>query len=234
MIAAIDLSDVANPGRLVNNHILVEGLQKAVIDAPRDLNILASTIREVLHDDAWLDRYDSHRARRFRYRKEQFLKFITDPLPDGLATTVETLRRFLKDSPEILAGFELAIDRGRGGANNPHGCKGAPEEEINPDIVRVDSDQPPRNRSNEPAAGNSTGYAFRRLARAAAGEEKKVAIAPDRAQELLDKVKAGELSAHRAMIEAGFRHKPTPLDLLRRAWAKTSDEEKAIFRSEIA
>jgi hypothetical protein len=232
MIAAIDLSDVANPGRLVNNHILVEGLQKAVIDAPRDLNILASTIREVLHDDAWLDRYDSHRARRFRYRKEQFLKFITDPLPDGLATTVETLRRFLNDSPEILADFELAIDRGRGAPPGNQNAKGEDPETI-PNNVR-DCFPPVRARSNEPAAGNSTGYAFRRLARAAAGEEKKVVIAPDRAQELLDKVKAGELSAHRAMIEAGFRHKPTPLDLLRRAWAKTSDEEKAIFRSEIA
>jgi hypothetical protein len=40
--------------------------------------------------------------------------------------------------------------------------------------------------------------------------------------DLAAQVEAGELSAHAAAIEAGFRRKPTPPDELRRAWAKAS------------
>ncbi|HEY7158085.1 MAG TPA: hypothetical protein VH575_29295, partial [Gemmataceae bacterium] len=50
-----------------------------------------------------------------------------------------------------------------GGANNPHGCKGKPEdEEINRDNVTVDS---PRDYSHEASTGNSVSYAVRRLSR---------------------------------------------------------------------
>jgi hypothetical protein len=53
------------------------------------------------------------------------------------------------------------------------------------------------------------------------------------------RVLAGELSAHAAMIEAGFR-KPRPRDSmpgltkLRRAWKHASAEERTTFRAEIA
>jgi hypothetical protein len=40
---------------------------------------------------------------------------------------------------------------------------------------------------------------------------------------------AGEMSAHAAMVTAGFRQVPTPLDLLRRAWSKASKREKDEF-----
>jgi hypothetical protein len=65
---------------------------------------------------------------------------------------------------------------------------------------------------------NDVPYAIRRLSRER----------PD----LLAKVEAGELSPHRAMIEAGFRKVPTPLELLRRAWAKATREEREKFLEE--
>lgn len=49
--------------------------------------------------------------------------------------------------------------------------------------------------------------------------------------ELAERVEAGELSANAAAIEAGFRKKPTPLDNLKKNWAKASDEDKQAFRS---
>jgi len=47
--------------------------------------------------------------------------------------------------------------------------------------------------------------------------------------ELAERVEAGELSANAAAVEAGFRRRPTPLDTLRRTWAKASEEERAEF-----
>lgn len=51
--------------------------------------------------------------------------------------------------------------------------------------------------------------------------------------ELAEKVRAGELSANAAAIEAGFRHKPTPLETLQRAWRKANPDERAAFRNYI-
>jgi hypothetical protein len=42
-------------------------------------------------------------------------------------------------------------------------------------------------------------------------------------------VEAGELSARAAMVEAGFRKLPTPLQILMRAWPKANKAEKEQF-----
>ena len=211
-----------DPGTLVSNQQLVEGLQKAILAAPRDLNILRMSLGEVLRREpqAFTARLDPHRGKEFSYRPDEFRKFITDAIPEGLSSNEETLRRLLGECEERVL-FDLAIARGRGGANNPHGCNGAPEagDGINTDNVRVDS-PPAHDRSPAPAAGNSSSYAHRRLARAR----------PD----LLEKVKKGELSANAAMIEAGFRKVPTTLDVLRKAWAKATLEERLLFLQEVS
>jgi hypothetical protein len=51
--------------------------------------------------------------------------------------------------------------------------------------------------------------------------------------DLATRVRTEELSANAAAIEAGFKKKPTPLDVLRSAWRKASDEERDTFREEI-
>lgn len=43
------------------------------------------------------------------------------------------------------------------------------------------------------------------------------------------KVLAGDLSAHAAAIDAGFRKKPTPLDQLKAAWKRASASERKQF-----
>ena len=67
--------------------------------------------------------------------------------------------------------------------------------------------------------GNSREYTVRRLKR-------------DR-PDLAELVIGGALSANAAAIEAGFRRRDTPVDTLRRAWGKASDDERAAFLHEI-
>lgn len=69
-----------------------------------------------------------------------------------------------------------------------------------------------------PKRGNSVAYTLDRLSR-----ERK---------DLFERVKAGELSANAAAIEAGWRSKDA-LTTLRRGWKKATPEERATFRGEI-
>ncbi len=100
------------------------------------------------------------------------------------------------------------------GSENPHLLDG---HQVDPPPVHPDSDQdreeppsdrvavsrekpPARDRSREPQAGTSVGYLVRRLTR----EGKR----DPNIQSLLDKVVAGEMTAHAAAVQAGFVTKP--------------------------
>jgi hypothetical protein len=60
---------------------------------------------------------------------------------------------------------------------------------------------------------------------------RQAASLAQRRPDLADKVRSGELKLHKALVEAGIRKQPTPLDLLRRAWGKASEEERRAFLS---
>jgi len=84
---------------------------------------------------------------------------------------------------------------------------GAPtaEETANVDNVNI-----------SPVGGNQATYLARRIAR-------------DR-PDILERMKAGEYrSVRAAAIDAGIVKVPTALELLRRAWAKASDEDREAF-----
>jgi hypothetical protein len=78
----------------------------------------------------------------------------------------------------------------------------------------------PDNDKVEPQYGTSATYLIARLDRDA--------------PELAERVRSGELSAHAAAIEAGFRKRATPLDRLRSAWKSASKTERAAFMDEVA
>ncbi len=69
------------------------------------------------------------------------------------------------------------------------------------------------------SAGTTRSYTLSRLQR--------------QAPELFKRVCDGEMSANAAAIEAGFRKKDTPLDLLHRAWKKATAKEKRQFLKEV-
>lgn len=55
-----------------------------------------------------------------------------------------------------------------------------------------------------------------------------------KAPNLHERVQTGELSCHAACIAAGIVRVPTPLDILRRAWARASEDERAQFLKEVS
>lgn len=89
---------------------------------------------------------------------------------------------------------------GRGGANNPEGVGGKSGKIDNGDIVTIVNDLFAEPKPAKPQAerGNSRAYTLDRL------EKER----PD----LYARVKADELSANKAAIEAGWRKPKTPLE----------------------
>jgi hypothetical protein len=87
--------------------------------------------------------------------------------------------------------------------------KGRPSKEENGDIVTI-----------SPERGNSLAYTLDRLSR--------------ENTDLLEKVKAGEMTANAAAKEAGWRKPPSPLKQLRKWWLKASADERDAFLAEIS
>jgi hypothetical protein len=106
-----------------------------------------------------------------------------------------------------------AINLGGGGGNNPTGANQHKAREVTHDTIMSDQ-------KAKPAQGTSVAYTLRRLARER----------PD----LLARVEAGELSANKAAIEAGFRKVPTPQEQIRKAFAKLTDDERVAMLAELA
>lgn len=200
--------------QMIENQHIVEQLQYAVSNAPRDLGLLRQSVRDAIEHNAWAERLDNRIGKPVKFK--EILEFIEKPPLEGLGTDLATLRRLLGEGEERVM-LEEAIKRGPGGANNPHGCKGKPPDPASAEInVRsTNIDFPPAKKGGT----DDVGYAVRRLSRER----------PD----LLERVKKGELSANAAMIEAGFRKVPTILDILRRAWNKATPQDRATFLAEI-
>ena len=71
----------------------------------------------------------------------------------------------------------------------------------------------------KPSKGNSRSYTVSRLQR--------------EAPELFAQVVAGTLSANAAAIQAGFRKKPTALEMLIKVWKVATDDDRRLFLLEI-
>jgi hypothetical protein len=199
---------IENPGALVNNYRLVESLRSALSSGQHAFDLVPDVIEEIIEEKAWQDRLDRSGQRQKYDRDDEFEDFITDPPPRGLGTTKDEVRKYLGGSDNPLRVlFEKAAEKGPGGVREeqargengqfnriPNIIRNAVESEIHPLVIPFrDPPSPPapkRDRSNEPQAGTSVGYAVRRL-----GRER-----PD----LLAKVEAGEWTAHHAMVVAGF------------------------------
>jgi hypothetical protein len=176
-------------------------------------------LEEVIEEGAWRDRVDAN-GRRFSFRT--FVEFIEAPEPKGLGTTKDAIRKYLGDSSSPLRiKFEAMAEDGPGGTSPSHPTplkdqSGRfvmlrPDNEDSsdtaiPNIIRnggessndqLQTPKPQRDRSKEPQAGTSVGYAVRRLEREAK-EDPIAAVAYERLQK-------GEITANAAMIEVGFR-----------------------------
>ncbi|MEX5637443.1 hypothetical protein [Parafrankia sp. FMc2] len=118
-------------------------------------------------------------ARGEHVQHERFVDFVTTPMLHGLGVTVDLVRRVVADDPAALDLLDRALQGEHGGDRS----------------ANVDNS----NVASRPT-GTTQDQALRRLRREAdAGNE--------HAAELRTEVLAGRLSAHQAMIRAGFRPK---------------------------
>lgn len=209
-IAHVPDEAIEHPGILVNNYRLVESLRSALSGGQHAFELVPDVVEEILEEKAWMDRLDRAGGRQRYEHDDDFEDFVTDPPPRGLGTTKDEIRKYLGDSDNPLrVEFEKAAEKGPGNrigrqdaprtptgsfTSNPNVIRNTGVPGPSPPIIRIhDQPAPPapkRDRSKEPQAGTSVGYAIRRLNR-------------DR-PELLERVKQGELTAHKAMVVAGF------------------------------
>ena len=102
--------------------------------------------------------------------------------------------------PELAAEIQSYVHPGSGGDRK--------SEEIKSSNITIDTPPPP-------ARGTTAAYTLNRLRRDA--------------PELFERVKAGELTANAAAIEAGFRKVKTPLEKAQAAYDKLTVEERIAF-----
>jgi hypothetical protein len=127
---------------------------------------------------------------------------ITEPFPRGWSEQPDKIEAIIKSDIESLALFREAMVEERGGSgSNQYATK---EGAISDNITNCTMDR-----------GNSKAYTVSRLKR-------------DR-PDLFERVVAGELSANRAAIEAGFRKVPTTLEQIKSMWSKATPEERTEF-----
>ncbi len=182
-----------DPGTLANNGIAILSLQSSLSRTEGNLSTVPKVLGRVIRDEAW--RHWISDKGEFRWNAADFRRFLEAPRPKGCETPIHIVERALRDT-EAWEPFQEMIRGEPGGCHvegghNPEGRN----QWINRDSI---TDEPPvtlphpaaRDYQREAPTGTSTSYAVRRLGR----------NRPD----LLDKVKAGDLSPHAAMVEAGF------------------------------
>ena len=131
-------------------------------------------------------------------RLNSFRELITAKSFRGWETDPAKIEAIIRDDAEVLALWREAMKE-QGKRND-----------LGNNVPQVKEEEHP----NREPRGNARAYTVSRL--------------QSQRPDLFQRVKSGDLSANAAAIEAGWRTKPTPLDALRKAWAKASDTEREL------
>ena len=201
---------MAEPNLVTNDHT-VEDMRYVLIGGKTCLQDAPAMVTFLLKTEAWKIRTVKRLQGRIVEFK-RFKEFVEAPPLEGLGATLDIIYKLVSDDPVALD----LLDRETVGPKHLHRDHGEPDWVVTRNKALPDDD----NIIIKPALGTSRQYALRRLRKQR----------PDLHQRVLD----GELSPHAAMIEAGFRHKATPLERLRADWKKASTEEKLAFLSEVS
>jgi hypothetical protein len=118
--------------------------------------------------------------------------------------TLEQLEAYCRDDLATLDAVDRATQRKPG---NPTGANQHTPKVEGGTVDNVHSSSKGR------PTGNSRDAFLRRLR--------------EGAPEIHARVVAGEITPHQGMVEAGFKRKPTPAEIILREWRKLSDEEQA-------
>jgi hypothetical protein len=178
----------------------VSSLQHSLAEGAHGIDCVPKLIVRVIAENLWREFYCEPMQSEVRH--ESFERYVTDNLPTGLGTTIRFLKNLCQDDKEALNAIDEAIKRRPGNESgvNQH----TKDSKGNVDNIH-DSNRP---------SGTSRDAAIRRLRK-------------DR-PDLLQKVIAGQLSAHAAAIEAGHRKKPTPAEVCIKSFRKADDRMQAL------
>lgn len=163
-------------GIVLSDDEKVQGLISAVDDAAFDMDAVRTRLRWVLEDELWREFLTPNGNRMVN---GSFAEFVTAPMWQGLDSTIETVRTIAGGDIELLDLLDQALQQEPG---NPTG-----RNQHSPDRGNVNN----VNSSSQRPVGNTETAALRRLRK----------DQPD----LHAQVLAGELSAHAAMVQAGYR-----------------------------
>jgi hypothetical protein len=131
---------------------------------------------------------------------DRFEDFVTTPPLEGLGASIDLLRKMCQDDIEACDLIDrVTAGRWGGDRKSEHAIKDA-----NSNLDEL-----------EKPTGTTRRYALRRLRK-------------DR-PDLHARVLGGELSANAAMVEAGFRRKPSTVETLIKTWDRATSEERSAF-----
>jgi hypothetical protein len=216
---------IANP--LMARWDVVAATQHALRYGGQSLRNVPGLLKLVIREDMWHE-YLTPRGETMHFTS--FHDFITSPW--GLDTTLSMLQRICAEDLDVLDLVDQVTTKPRGNATgvnqytqNPQPLTPEPQAQLsleehkdeggNHYNVMISSEQ-------ETYQGNGRAYALRRLRDPHKGR-------PD----IHARVLAGELSPHQGMLEAGFRHQPTPIDSLYKSWRKVASEDRLCFLLEM-
>ncbi len=148
------------------------------------LSTVVDGIKGVLADGSWREFVTS---RGEHVQHDRFAEFVTTSMLSGLGVSLDLIERVIADDDDALDLLYAALGEKR----RPRSDR--VEIAANPDIVSINDDQ-------DKPDGNSKRHALERLRKEAdAGNEQAATLRAE--------VLAGRLSAHQAMVSAGYRPK---------------------------
>lgn len=205
---------------LVNRWGVISTTQRALRYGGASLRDVPGLLKQIIREDMWHE-YLAPSGEVMHFAS--FNEFLVSEW--GLSTTFGMVQRICGEDIEAL-DLLVNVTGARAGAKegNQNAARSAT-------ITKRDEEQQPSLLSEQTAEtivdnvnncfekdhidGNGRAYALRRLR----------TERPD----IHARVLRGELSPHRGMIEAGFRHQPTSLEILQSTWRKVSPADRLRF-----
>lgn len=202
----------------VRNGNMIHNLSQSISTGIGNINVIPKMVEMILLEGMWKKYVVKATGQEVAYNG--FKEFVESPIPIGLGTTVDVLKRLCGDDLNLLTLISEAVTLSPGSgpstgsdsvSNNPVGSNQHTkvEEDDHDNIMVI---QP----AKKAPQGTSKEYGLRRLKK--------------EAPELHEAVVRGEKSVNAACIDAGFRKRPSPMKKAQEAVKKMSPEELEEFK----
>lgn len=198
---------------------IVHSLAQACARGGHCLEDIPALVVAIIKDEGWKNFVVEESGKEVSYTK--FEDFVSADVPDGLATTMKTLENLCNDNEEAISLLTLITKKPRG---RPKKVKEPepivveeieeqeiteeifvePEEVVEAEEIKEEVSQPPKATPQPKNGSNRTIKTPRPVGTTRAkGHRRLESQRPDLHKKVLD----GEITVHKACLEAGFRKK---------------------------